>query len=735
MSEEQLLELKGSVEDVVYRNNQNGYSVLTMNCDGIAATAVGIMTDVNVGDELRLLGNWKIHPGYGEQFSFEYAEHRMPSTSASILKYLSSGAVKGVGRVTARRLVEAFGENTLEVMQNQPDRMTEVKGISKSKAEEICGEINKIFGMKEVMLYLEKYHISALESVRIWKKFRDDAVAVIEDNPYVLCEPSIAVSFERADGIAAALGRPGDDPSRIRAGIMYVITYNTGNGHTCLPFDKLISVASGYLRLDQDTVSSCAAEMISEGSLIIVEIDNRGFVFLPGLYRSESFAADRLEMMLKFPPESITGGEAALDSFEKSRNIEYAALQRRAILQALTGGLLILTGGPGTGKTTTLNAIIEIYKSCGLKVLLAAPTGRAAQRMTEVTGFEAKTIHRLLEVEWDNEDRPRFVKNERNLLDCDALILDEMSMVDISLFESALRALPLGCRLIMVGDSDQLPSVGPGNVLADLIASERIPSIRLTEIFRQSMQSLIVTNAHRIVRGEMPEITRTDSDFFFKAVSEKQKISEDIVNLCSTRLKKAYGYDIIRDIQVLCPGRKGELGVTELNKKLQQAVNPHIEGSEEIRLPVYTLRCGDKVMHTRNNYELYWRRDDGSEGSGVFNGDIGIVESIEKGGTGADIRYDDRVVSYSRDDLLNVELAYATTVHKSQGNEFNAVVMPMYYGAPQLYYRNLLYTAVTRAKKLLILVGNVSTLKKMVDNNKKTGRYSGLKDFLKRGEL
>ena len=353
MSEEQLLELRGSVEDVVYRNNQNGYSVLTMNCDGIAATAVGIMTDVNIGDELRLLGNWKIHPGYGEQFSFEYAEHKMPSTSASILKYLSSGAVKGVGRVTARRLVETFGENTLDIMQNQPDRLTEIKGISKSKAEEISAEINKIFGMKEVMLYLEKYHISALESVRIWKRFRDNAVSVIEENPYVLCEPSIAVSFERADGIAAALGRPGDDPFRVRAGIMYVITYNTGNGHTCLPLDKLITVASGYLKLSQEIVSSAAAEMISEGALVVAETDGRNFVFLPELYKSESYAADRLELLLKFPPESITGGEMALEEFERSRNIEYASLQRKAILQALTGGLLILTGGPGTGKTTS----------------------------------------------------------------------------------------------------------------------------------------------------------------------------------------------------------------------------------------------------------------------------------------------------------------------------------------------------------------------------------------------
>ncbi len=732
MSDQQLLELRGSVEDVVFRNDRNGYTVLTMDCNGIMATAVGSMTDVNVGDDLRLVGVWKIHPGYGEQFSFNYYEHEMPSTAASILKYLSSGAIKGIRRTTAKRLVETFGDNTLEIMQNQPERLSEVKGISKEKALKMSEEIRKIFGMKEVMLYLEKFHISAIEAVRIWKNFGDTSVSIIEENPYILCSDDISVTFQRADAIAAAMERPNDDICRIRAGILYIINYNSGNGHTCLPLEKLVSVTSSFLKLDSEKISETINDMLNDLSLICDNIDGRDFIFLPEVYKCEFYCAERIIMMHQFPAESLKGIELALEVFEEKNGITYAGAQRKAIIEAMSGGLLILTGGPGTGKTTTLNAILSLYRQSGLKVLLAAPTGRAAQRMSEVTGQEAKTIHRLLEVEWDKNDKPRFTRHERNPLDCDALILDEMSMVDSMLFESVLRALPLGCRLIMVGDSDQLPSVGAGNVLGDLIASGQVPVVALTEIFRQSMESLIVTNAHKIVHGEMPEIRKTDKDFFFMSYSDKDSITENIVELCSKRLPSAYDFSPMQDIQVLCPGRKGELGVTELNKKLQQALNPPDEEKNEVRMPVYIFREGDKVMQTKNNYDLPWEKDDGTMGAGIFNGDIGIIEKIDRSSASADIRFDDKIVHYNTDNLLNVELAYATTVHKSQGNEFDAVVMPMYYGPPQLYYRNLLYTAVTRAKKLLILVGNVSVLKKMVENNKRTARYSGMKAFLER---
>ena len=732
MEEKDSLQIYGAVEEIIYRNDNNGYTVISMLSEGNDVTAVGIMSSVNVGDELRLHGTWKNHPSYGEQFSFDFYEQYMPSTSESILKYLSSGVIKGIGRATARRLVDAFGDQTLEVMQNDPERLSRIKGISLEKAQTISEELRRTFGMREVMLWLERFHISPQESVRIWKYLGTEAVRLIEENPYILCDNGIGVPFDRADHIAAALKRAPDDDFRVRAGIIHIIKYNSGNGHTCLPKEKLIEVTAKFLILEESIISDALDVMLTDGALVCDRLKDREFIFLPKLYRSETFAADRLSMILKFPCERISGVEQALELFERDRGISYATLQKKAIIEALSGGLLILTGGPGTGKTTTLNAIIALFSQCGLKVALAAPTGRAAQRMSEVTSREAKTLHRLLEVEWDKNDSPVFKRNERNLLDCDALIIDELSMVDAPLFECVMRALPLGCRLIMVGDSDQLPSVGPGNVLGDLIASGKVPVVQLTEIFRQSMQSLIVTNAHRIVHGMMPEITRTDSDFFFMPCPERERIASTIVDLCARRLPASYGYSAFDNIQVLCPGRKGELGVTEINKKLQEALNPSKSKAEELSMPLYTFRCGDKVMQTRNNYDILWTRDDGSEGSGIFNGDIGTIESIDKGSRSAFVRFDDKLAAYDEDSLLQLELAYATTVHKSQGNEFDAVIIPMYYGPPQLYYRNLLYTAVTRAKRILILVGNVSTLKTMVNNNKKTLRYSGLRTFLER---
>ncbi len=731
MEAKELLQLSGAVEEIIFRSS-NGYTVMTMLCDGVNATAVGMMSEVHIGDELKLIGNWKNHPSYGEQFAFEYYEQYIPSTADSILKYLSSGAVKGVGQATARRLVEAFGEHTLEVMQNEPQRLEKIRGISHEKALYLSAEIAKTFGMREAMICLQKYHVSPQESIRVWKRFGTETVHVIENNPYVLCDSDIGLPFERADYIAGVLNKPADDVYRIRTGIIYVLRHNARNGHTCLPKDKLSEVSADFLKLDLSVIADTLSVMLMDGSLTEDTLNERAFVFLPSLYRSETFCAARLSMLRQFPPDSITGIETALEQFEKQQGVSYAVLQKKAIFQALSGGLLILTGGPGTGKTTTLNAIIALYLRHGLKVSLAAPTGRAAQRMSEVTGKEARTIHRLLEVEWDTNDTPTFKRNEKNMLECDALILDELSMVDAPLFESVMRALPLGCRLIMVGDSDQLPSVGAGNVLGDLIASGKVPVVQLTEIFRQSMKSLIVTNAHRIVHGEMPDITRKDGDFFFLSYPDKEKIASTIVDLYTRRLPATYHYSPLDDIQVLCPGRKGELGVIELNKRLQQALNPPVSAAQELSMPLYIFRKGDKVMQTRNNYNLLWTRADGSEGSGIFNGDIGIIEHIDKASKAAQIRFDDKLVTYDEEALLQLELAYAATVHKSQGNEFNAVIMPMYYGAPMLYYRNLLYTAVTRAKKLLILVGNVPTLRTMVENNRKTLRYSGLKTFLER---
>ena len=451
---------------------------------------------------------------------------------------------------------------------------------------------------------------------------------------------------------------------------------------------------------------------------------------MPSYFKSESYAAEKLKIMLELPPKKIKGAAKALKNFEKQQTIQYAELQKEAIVKALEGGVLILTGGPGTGKTTTLNALIELYKQCGLKVILAAPTGRAAQRMSEVTGEEAKTLHRLLEVEWDNNQHASFKRNERNLLECDALIIDELSMVDSLLFEGVLRALPLGCRLIMVGDSDQLPSVGAGNVLSDLISSEKIPVVQLTEIFRQSLKSLIVTNAHKIVKGDFPEITRTDNDFFFMSYSDQNIISSKIAELCSSRLPNTYHFSPFDDIQVLCPSRKGELGVVQMNIKLQNVLNPEIHSSKGITSGNYTFYKNDKVMQVKNNYDILWEKSDGTEGMGIFNGDIGKIIKIDHKEKIVYVQFDDKTAEYDFELLNNLELAYATTVHKSQGNEFNAVIIPMYAVPYPLCYRNLLYTAVTRAKKILILIGEISTMQSMIENNNKTLRYSALKYFL-----
>ena len=439
-------------------------------------------------------------------------------------------------------------------------------------------------------------------------------------------------------------------------------------------------------------------------------------------------------MLLKFPSEKIKNIDKAIEKCEKEDGIEYADLQKQAITMALTEGMLVLTGGPGTGKTTTLNAIIKIMKAKGKTVLLSAPTGRAAQRMSELTGDEAKTLHRLLEVSWDKHDNPIFNKNERNQLKCDALIVDEVSMVDTFIMESVMRALAIGCRLILVGDSDQLPSVGPGNVLSDLIESGLIPVVRLNEIFRQAQQSLIVTNAHKIVNGEMPVLNSADKDFFFLQRNNKSEVSTVITDLCANRLPKAYGYSPFENIQVLAPSKKGELGTAELNHKLQAALNPKDDEKPEITIGSKTFRTGDKVMQIKNNYDIRWFRENGETGEGIFNGDIGIITKIDKKIKSLTVKFFDKTARYTFESASDLDFAYAITVHKSQGNEFEAVIIPMFSGPPQLYYRNLLYTAVTRAKKTLVLVGNPSTVEYMVNNNRRTKRYSGLKEFLLRDD-
>ncbi len=728
---ENLLQLEGEVENIVFRNDENGYTVLEIADGDEQMTAVGVMPPVSAGDKVVMTGRFSEHKIYGKQFSARTCEICRPSESADILRYLSSGAVRGIGPSTARRLVESFGDSTLDVMENQPERVAQLKGISAEKAQDFAAQLKANAGIRTLMLYLGEYGISNASAIKIFNVFGTSSVERIKENPYCLCQGDWGVSFERADFIAKKEQLPADSEVRVGAGLSYILRHNEGNGHTCLPKDKLTQLASEFLNVPHGRAAEVLEQMLFDRTLIADTVDDRAFVFTQQQHLNEMYIASRIKMMLSFPAEPEKNIESAVSEQERDNHIRYADLQKEAITAALSEGLLVLTGGPGTGKTTTLNAIIKILQSRGKRVLLAAPTGRAAQRMSALTGDEAKTLHRLLGVNWDKNDNPVFQKNEQNQLKCDALIIDEVSMVDSFIFASVL---PLGCRLILVGDSDQLPSVGPGNVLGDLTDSGMLPVVRLNEIFRQAQQSLIVTNAHKIVNGQMPVLNRADKDFFFMPRSAKAEISAVICDLCQTRLPNAYGYSAFENIQVLSPSRKGDLGTVELNEKLQGCLNPPSDDKAEATIGGKTFREGDKVMQTKNDYDILWTRENGETGEGVFNGDIGIIEKIDRRNKIIRVHFDDKTANLSYEACANLDFSYAVTVHKSQGNEFDAVIMPMFSGPPQLCYRNLLYTAVTRAKKMLILIGTPRTVEYMVNNNRQTKRYTALKAFLLRGD-
>ena len=727
----QLLEMEGSVENIVYHNDSNQYTVMELSSGDALVTVVGTFPYISVGEKLHLYGTWTAHATFGEQFKSEAFERSRPETTSAMLKYLSSGAVKGIGAATAGKISAAFGDDAIDVIENDPERLATIKGITLKKAREISGEMQRVNGIRDLMAFLGSFGVRPEDAVKVWKAYGADSVACIQEDPYRLCSDKIAVEFTVADKLAESLEYDRANVERVKAGVLYVLRHNLLNGHTCLPADKLCTAAAQMLGVSLEDAQAALYALCRDFEAVCENFSGRDFIFLPKQHRSEVYSADRIRMMLKYPPQSIVGIDREIEEIERSEGIEYAQLQKEAIRAALDKGLLILTGGPGTGKTTTLNAIIRILMEKGEQVFLAAPTGRAAKRMSELTGQEAKTIHRMLQVDWDENDNPVFQRNERNPLECDAVVIDELSMVDAYVFESVLRALPVGCRLILVGDSDQLPSVGAGNVIGDLIASGVFPTVQLSEIFRQSMESLIVTNAHRIVGGEMPVLNVRSSDFFFMPAEDARAVSELVLSLAVTRLPKSYGYSPVADIQVLCPGRKGEIGTIELNKRLRERINPQAKDKPQVSVNGALFRVGDKVMQVKNNYDLPWSRPDGTSGEGVYNGDMGIVTDIDRAAGCMRVLVDDREVLYDFEHAAaELELAYAVTVHKSQGNEFTAVIMPVFPGAPQLSYRNLLYTGITRAKKLLILVGRRSAVADMVANDRKTRRFSGLMRFL-----
>ncbi len=723
-------ELFGTVEAVTFHNPENGFTVLTLaGSDGELVTVVGALAGGMPGEELQLTGRYIEHAQYGRQFEAASVRYLMPEGEEAVYKYLASGALPGIGPATAGRIVEKFGAASLEVLATAPEKLAAIRGFSREKAQKAAGHFRQVFGMREAVASLTGLGLSIQEAMAAYKQYGALALDAVERNPFCLCGAPLHLSFARADAIAARLGFESESGERTRAALIYTLRHNLMNGHTCLPRARMLETACGFFRIEPQQAEEELAAAVEEGTLCEVSYGDVAYVYLAEPFRAEMTAALRLRGLCAVPPAEQDGIERGIIAWEAAQGIRYAPLQKQAITTALTHHAAVITGGPGTGKTTAVNAIIGLFEQQAERVMLAAPTGRAAKRLAELTGRKAATIHRLLEVEFGAGDVLRFARNDKNPLRCDVLIVDEMSMVDCLLFDSLLEALRPGCRLVMVGDADQLPSVGAGNVLRGIIESGVVPVVALKDIFRQAAKSLIVSNAHRIVEGQPPQPGDKQGDWFFlPAVDDGCR--ELICQLAARRLPASYGFSPLADIQVLCPGRRGPAGTEALNEALQQLINPPAPDKPELRRPGAVFRLGDKVMQQRNNYDIPFTRDDGTPGAGAFNGDIGFIEEIDPKAGRMVVRCDDRRVDYASENLHELEIAYATTIHKSQGSEFEAVILALSAVPPQLRYRNLLYTGVTRAKRLCVLVGEEDILMQMVRAGKKNRRYSCFADFL-----
>ena len=723
------VELSGSVEDVIYKNADNGYTVINLGCDEGLIAVVGNLGDVNEGERLSLRGGWITSPKYGRQFKAAMCERSMPETESEISAYLGSGVIKGLGPAIAKKIVKQFGTEALDIIDNDCMQLTVIKGITSDKALYISNEYHKITGVNEVIKFLGEYNFGPAHAISVWSAFEHDSIKQIKTNPYILCTSGIDIDFRSVDRMAADLGFDAENSDRVRAGIVYVLHENANAGHTCLPTEKLRESVCDNLGIERRQFESCLDDCEEKDWVVRITLGKREFVYLPEYYLAETYIAKKLAFMLRTSAQYEKDYSDEIRGVEFSENIQYEDLQRAAISACLTGSVFILTGGPGTGKTTTLNGVIKILKAQKKRILLCAPTGRAAKRMSDLTGEPARTIHRLLEVDFTAKGELKFKRNETNPLPADVVIADEMSMVDALLMCSLVRAIKPTSKFIMVGDSNQLPSVGAGNVLKDLIASHYIPSVELKEIFRQAAQSLIVTNAHRIVNGEFPVLDDRQNDFFFMNKSLESDIAELVIQLAKQRLPDTYGFSPIDDIQVLCPTKMGMAGTKELNKQLQSALNPPSQNKAELKFFDVIFRTGDKVMQTKNDYDVLWTKNN-EKGSGIFNGDIGIIRSVDRFSQNVTIDFEGRVAIYTSEMLRRLEHAYAITIHKSQGSEYDAVIIPITAFTHNLLYRNLLYTGVTRAKKMIIVIGTKELVKTMVDNNRKMLRYSLLRPLL-----
>lgn len=727
--------INGYVDHIIFRNNDNGYTVMVMICDEEELTCVGVFSDIAEGECIEAKGEYTDHPTYGRQFAVKSFEEKAPQDALAIERYLGSGAIKGIGIALAARIVRRFKEDTFRIIEEEPERLAEVKGISQRKAMEIADQVNEKRDLRQAMIFLQQYGISTTLAVKIYNTYGQEVYSILKENPYRMADDVDGVGFRTADEIASRVGIRTDSDFRIRSGIQYALLQASNEGNTYLPMPELTQRASALLEIESEYIEKHYMNLAMDRKIIMRQVDDVTQIYASAFFYMEANAATMLKNLdasFDVPDIEI---EARLRQIEKQTKMDLDEHQVEAVKEAVRNGVLVITGGPGTGKTTTINTIIKYFESEGMDIFLAAPTGRAAKRMSETTGFEARTIHRMLELNGGVEGNAGFERNEQNPLETDVIIIDEMSMVDISLMYSLLKAIVAGTRLILVGDVNQLPSVGPGNVLKDIIDSGLFHTVMLTKIFRQASTSDIIVNAHKINRGEPVELDNKSMDFFFLKRYDADKIINVTLQLILQKLPKFVGASMM-DIQVLTPMRKGLLGVERLNTVLQMYLNPPDKRKKEKEHGTTLFREGDKVMQIKNNYQLEWeiRSKYGlciDKGTGVFNGDTGIIEEINDFAETVTVCFDEgRMVEYSYKLLEELELAYAVTIHKSQGSEYPAVVIPLLSGPRMLMNRNLLYTAVTRAKKCVTIVGNDTTFEQMIANNSQLKRYSGLRDRL-----
>lgn len=725
---QELSEINGTVEAVIYRNDENGYGVVRLELDsGETATAVGCLPYIAPGEMISAEGSWMNHAQHGRQFKIEQCSRLLPTSSEAIYNYLAGGTVRGIGPATAAMIVDRFGDKTLDVMEMHPEKLAEIKGISSSKAKDIGTGFKKQAGVRRLTEFLCSYGIQPIFALKMFKFYGNSAIDIVHENPYILASSHIGASFAEADALALALGIEGDSINRVCAALIFELAHNSGNGHCFIPRGKLTAATAQLIGVAQELADDAVDKLVDEGEIVCDKVAGLDACYLSSLYEAEKYTADKIKAMCRKNSGKKVDITKTIERLENTNNIKYAPMQRRAIELAAQNRMLVITGGPGTGKTTILKAVLALYDELELETYLAAPTGRAAKRMSELCGTEASTIHRMLGAKMsDDGETVVFGKDEEDKLACDALILDECSMVDITLMCAILKATKSDCRILLVGDADQLPSVGPGNVFSDIIRSGIVPTVRLTEIFRQKADSRIVRNAHMINKGEHPDFNENSGDFFRLRRMQGASSVETIVELCKKRLPENMKIPT-NQIQVLSPSRKGETGTMNLNKRLQAALNPPDEKKKEKLFGEIVFRTGDRVIQIKNNYDIVWKDKLGKSGMGVYNGDIGTIVDIDTASEYLTVDYEDKLAVYGFEMLNELEHAWALTVHKSQGSEYRAVILSLNPVAQMLLTRGVLYTAVTRAKELMIMVGDDNIAHRMIDNHKQSRRYSALR--------